>query len=142
MRYPPSGRQLFVELVKPPQQHVDLIRASLAVASEDRDDVNVERTLRILAHIVERSDAAISPHLSHTDRARELVSYLHDVEGFTGERDNYDDPANSLPASGSISAYRIADHALVDSAAHRTAPWLARRAVGAAGTLHGAVRER
>ncbi len=95
MRHSPSGRQLFAELIRQPQEHIDLIQASLAVASEDRDDVNVDRSLRILAHIVERSNAAISPGLSTTDRARELVTYLHDIEGFTGERDNYDDPANS-----------------------------------------------
>lgn len=95
MRHLHPGRQIFIELVRQPEEHIDLIRASLAVACEDRDDVNVEHSLRILDHIVDRISRAIAPGMSLDAQARQVVDYLHHVEGFVGDTNNYDDPSNS-----------------------------------------------
>lgn len=95
MRARHPGRQLFLNLVQRPEEQIDLIQASLAVASEDRDDVNVRHSLEMLDHIVERIGHYIEPDMPLADQARRVVEYLHDVEGFGGDASNYDDPSSS-----------------------------------------------
>jgi regulator of sirC expression with transglutaminase-like and TPR domain len=95
MRHSHPGRQAFIRLIQQSEGQIDLIRAALAVASEDRDDVNVEHSLEILDRIVKRIGQYVEPHLPLADRARQVVEYLHHIEGFAGNASTYNDPASS-----------------------------------------------
>ncbi len=89
------GRRLLLTTVRRSDDHIDLARAALAIAWEDLGDVDVDTCLERLDALVHHTRKHAVLRGSYTAQARQIVDYLHHVEGFTGNVHDYDDPSNS-----------------------------------------------
>jgi regulator of sirC expression with transglutaminase-like and TPR domain len=90
-----QGRHAFIAAVRRLDEEIDLVGAALAIASEDREGVDVERSLRLLEALVERTRRHLASDAPLARRASAVVEYLHGTEGFAGDARTYDDPQNS-----------------------------------------------
>jgi len=85
----------FHALAAIPESQIGLAEGALVVASEVREEVDIERSLEALAEVAERVrplvDAAHTPSAA-VDR---LNHALFELEGFRGNQEQYDDPRNS-----------------------------------------------
>lgn len=87
-----SGRSAFRDALARPANLVD---AALAVAQEDLDLPDTHATLAGIHTIAQRAQKSIGPVAPTLQGAEQLIRHLHGSEGFTGNTDDYDDPANS-----------------------------------------------
>ena len=94
---PPTnpGRQLLLQLVRRRDEQIDLIRAALAIAWEDRGGIDIDHAMRTLDALVFRTGSSLTGGASTVEQAGRVVDYLHRVEGFLGNTVVPDDPANS-----------------------------------------------
>jgi regulator of sirC expression with transglutaminase-like and TPR domain len=97
MGAPNPGRRLLLQTVRRPDSQIDLVRAALAIAWEDRGTIDMDRVLHRLDALVARTRPHVFPDRPTTEQAQQVVEYLHHVEGFVGTPRVYedDDPANS-----------------------------------------------
>lgn len=91
-----NARQHFQRLIRQPESELDLARAALAIAQEDQDSGDLDKSLRELQHIAEQIRAEIDRADTAYDRVRILNHYLFEQLGFHGNETNYHDPANSF----------------------------------------------
>lgn len=89
------GRAAFRRVLHRKRGTVDLIEGALAIAQEDLDLPTVDETRASLERLAARAQEQVGPLEAPLDYAERLVNYLHGMEGFTGDRTTYDDPANS-----------------------------------------------
>lgn len=97
MEAPHPGRRMLLQAVHRPDNQIDLVRAALAIAWEDRGTIDMERVLSRLDGLVVRTRAHVIPDRPTAEQAEQVVEYLHHVEGFSGTARVYEDydPANS-----------------------------------------------
>lgn len=74
---------------------IDLDLAALEIAALDHPGVRLDPYLDTLDALAERADEAAHPALSTLSKANILASVIGDDEGFVGDRDDYDNPANA-----------------------------------------------
>jgi regulator of sirC expression with transglutaminase-like and TPR domain len=93
-------RQRFADLVDGREGEVDLAHAALLISAEENGGVEVERWLAHLDALADelRPRIAALPAGPGSDFARlaELSVFLFAEQGFSGNRDDYYDPANSF----------------------------------------------
>ncbi len=90
-----EARRLFIQDVAHPDEEIDLARAALHIAMEERTDLDVEayvRRLDAMAATVAPDLAAFRSPIDALARLRELFA----EEGFRGNTDDYFDPRNSF----------------------------------------------
>ena len=76
-------------------QDIELDLAALEIAALDHPGVLLDPYLETLDALAERADEAAHSAMSALSKANILASVIGDDEGFAGDRDNYDDPANA-----------------------------------------------
>ena len=90
------GRRLLIQTVRRRDEQIDLVRAALAIAWEDLGATDIEDSFGRLDALVARTRQQLIGQQSLVEQVKEVVDYLHQVEGFSGpEADRYDEPANS-----------------------------------------------
>jgi regulator of sirC expression with transglutaminase-like and TPR domain len=85
----------FQTLAGLPESQLGLAEGALIVAAESRPEIDIESSLAAIAQLVER----IRPHVDAAETPSRMIGALNhaffEVEGFRGNRENYDDPRNS-----------------------------------------------
>lgn len=91
------GRRLLLQTIRRRDDQIDLARAALAIAWEDRGAIDIPDALGRLAALVTGARVHYDQHARVTVQARQLLDYLHYHEGFAGAPAVYEenDPANS-----------------------------------------------
>jgi regulator of sirC expression with transglutaminase-like and TPR domain len=91
-----NSRQLFTEMMQGPENHIDLARAALLIASEEYPGLDI---LRYVAKL-EAMAAAVRAHTPDTEeplsRIEQLNLYMFEERGFRGNSQEYYDPRNSF----------------------------------------------
>jgi regulator of sirC expression with transglutaminase-like and TPR domain len=96
LTHPAFARQRFVEIVRRPDERVDLVEGSLVIALEDDPSVDIDG---YLARVGEWSGAVRERLEGSRDVERIVESInrlLFDEEGFHGEDEDYYDPRSAL----------------------------------------------
>ncbi|MBI4203135.1 MAG: transglutaminase family protein [Chloroflexi bacterium] len=90
-------RRLFTEMVSPPEQEVDLTRAALYIAGEERPRLDVDACLETLDELGYRVKEAVPWKGSPREQLEAFGQYLSSVEGFIGDpEDNLGEGHNYL----------------------------------------------
>ncbi|MBI4312368.1 MAG: transglutaminase family protein [Chloroflexi bacterium] len=87
-------RRLFTELVRGPEEDVDLALAALYIAGEERPDLDVDACLATLDAIAGRVAPALLQDAPPVERLAALGRRLSQSEGFTGDSEGRADPRN------------------------------------------------
>jgi regulator of sirC expression with transglutaminase-like and TPR domain len=74
----------------------DLAPAALAIARVEYPSLDPSRYLHLLDQMGEEATARLGPGGSPDDAVRAFNEYLYDELGFSGNREQYDDPRNSF----------------------------------------------
>ena len=93
--HPAEARRQFVELVQGDVSYDNLARASLLVALEDHPGIDIEQYIRALDDLADRAIRRASPSDPSVFRLGHLHAEMFDVDGYTGDRDNYYDTRNA-----------------------------------------------
>ncbi len=89
-----DARRQFAALVARPDEEIDLAHAALLVGAEEEPRCDTARCLALLEQMGGEARARIA--LQHFAPAAALNQYLFEEQGFTGNRNEYYDPRNSL----------------------------------------------
>lgn len=91
------GRRMLLQTLRGRDDQIDLVRAALAIAWEDRGAIDMDETLWRLDSLVARTRRYVARSAPPDQQARQIVEYLHRSEGFLGTPQVYEDydPANS-----------------------------------------------
>ena len=91
-----NPRESFEQIARRPDAEIDLAEAALLIAAEEYPSLDVGLYLARLDALAE----AVAPRVRAVDDAAERVSrlnhYLFVEQGFSGNRERYDDPRNSF----------------------------------------------
>jgi regulator of sirC expression with transglutaminase-like and TPR domain len=87
---------LAAELVRDPARSVDLAEAALLVAADLRPDVDAAACLARLDALAEAARGRVLAAWSDAARVETLNRFLFEEQGFRGNREEYEDPRNSL----------------------------------------------
>ena len=88
--------ELAATLAADPGRRVDLARAALWLAADFRPETEPEPWLEQLDALAEEARPTVLRAWSDEARVRALNRFLFDERGFTGNREHYEDPRNSL----------------------------------------------
>jgi len=96
LTHPALARQRFREIAELPEQHIDLVEASLVIALEDRPGLEIGHYLDEVGAWsgVVRDRLAGSRDIEHI--VESINRILFDEEGFRGEDEDYYDPRSAL----------------------------------------------
>lgn len=89
-------RDQFAQLVKKPEDRIDLVEAALLIARTAYPEMKSPEYTRLLEAWAGRLRRQTSPYSSAGDVLRELNRMMFEEEGFKGDADNYYDPQNSF----------------------------------------------
>jgi regulator of sirC expression with transglutaminase-like and TPR domain len=89
-------REALADLMRRPQEQVDLAQAALLVACEAYPDLKPDVYTGLLDAMAKRVRASIRPSAGAPKILQALNAYLFDELGFKGNEDNYGDPRNSF----------------------------------------------
>lgn len=89
-------RDRFAQMVKGPEDRIELVEAALLIARTAYPDIKSSDYTRLLEAWGERLRKQTSPYSSAGDILRELNRMMFEDEGFKGDADNYYDPQNSF----------------------------------------------
>jgi len=91
-----NPREAFAEVLRAPDEHIDLARTALLIAAEEYPALAVARYLARLDELAQE----VAPRLGRADTAAQRVAvlnrFLFTERGFAGNREHYDDPRNSF----------------------------------------------
>lgn len=90
-----SAREAFVALASREDEAIDLARAALYVAAEERPDLDIDAYVRRLDALAERVAPSLQAFRSPRDALAEMRA-LFQHEGFRGNTEDYLDPRNSF----------------------------------------------
>ena len=90
----PRGR--FARATGVPEDQVDLCEAALWIAAEEYPSLDVVAYQGRLDRLARSADGPVRAAGDDAERVAALIRHLHEEEGFTGNRENYDDPRNSF----------------------------------------------
>jgi regulator of sirC expression with transglutaminase-like and TPR domain len=91
-----AARQRFARLAASIDDDIDLAEAALWIASEEYPSLDVACYRERLAALAQGAQRRLEGAADPAERARRLNAFLFDEEGFSGNRDHYDDPRNSF----------------------------------------------
>jgi regulator of sirC expression with transglutaminase-like and TPR domain len=94
--HPISTRQLFTEMVRRPEEEIDLDRAALLIAKEEYPALEVEEYLRRLDRMAQEVRRRLEGIRDPLGVIQTMNRYLFEEEGFTGNTEHYYDPRNSF----------------------------------------------
>ena len=86
----------FHTLAAIPESQIGLAEGALVVASEVREEVDVESSLEALAEVAERARPLVDAARTPSAAVETLNHALFELEGFRGNQEQYDDPRNSF----------------------------------------------
>src|SRR5687768_2815278 len=95
MPTPQEARRLFSQLVRLPDQEIDLVEAALPIAARQGSDGHMElclAQLATLAHRVEtllKAQGITNPRQAPRETVRTINQVLFDEEGFAGNEEGY-----------------------------------------------------
>ena len=92
---PEEARQQFLRVARLPDERIDLAEAALWVAAEEYAGLDVAAYRARLDALAETARAAIADAGSAQDRVLALARFVHDEQGFRGNRTDYYDARNS-----------------------------------------------
>jgi len=91
-----NPRDAFAEVLRAPDERIDLARSALLIAAEEYPALDIDRYLARLDELARE----VAPRLGHARTAAERVAvlnrFLFAERGFTGNREHYEDPRNSF----------------------------------------------
>jgi regulator of sirC expression with transglutaminase-like and TPR domain len=91
-----NPRDDFSEMMRAPDERIDLARSALLIAAEEYPALDVGRYLARLDELARE----VAPRLARVDTAADRVAvlnrFLFAERGFAGNREQYDDPRNSF----------------------------------------------
>jgi regulator of sirC expression with transglutaminase-like and TPR domain len=96
MTDPADIRQRFVEMIRRPEDEIDLARSALLVAAENDPTLDVETELARLDAWAEELGRRLEPDWNNLQRLARLRTYMYEDLGFKGDVRGYYSPANSL----------------------------------------------
>jgi regulator of sirC expression with transglutaminase-like and TPR domain len=88
--------RIAASLVQDPERDVDLVEAALLVAADFAPGLDVAAQRERLAALAEAARGPVLATWSDAARIEALNRFLFEREGFSGNRDAYEDPRNSL----------------------------------------------
>ena len=86
----------FQALASLPESQLGLAEGAFVIAAEARSDLDVELGLRALSELVERTRPLVDDADTPSGTVGALNHVLFELEGFRGDREQYDDPRNSF----------------------------------------------
>ena len=93
---PPPCRSAFAELVRRPEESIDVAEAALLIAKEEYPELDVQAYLKRLDAMAEE----VRRHLPVSGQSRQAIDalnrFLFESQGFRGNTENYYDPRNSF----------------------------------------------
>lgn len=89
-------RDRFAAVAQLPDAQIDLAEAALWVAAEEYEDLDVAAYLERIDALAADAAPLVEARVSPVERIAELNSYLFHGRGFTGNREEYQDPRNSF----------------------------------------------
>ncbi|HEY2954765.1 MAG TPA: tetratricopeptide repeat protein [Candidatus Eisenbacteria bacterium] len=96
MKVPDRIRADFVEMVRGPDEALELARVALLVAAESDVDVDIDGELRQLEGWAEELKSRVAPDHNNLQKLARLRSFVFEELGFRGDRKDYYSPSNSL----------------------------------------------
>lgn len=93
---PDTARERFAQAARGSDADIDLARAALWIAAESQPGLDVDRYLKALDELAEAARPLVQARETAGDAARELLRFLCSDRGFTGNRQDYYDPRNSM----------------------------------------------
>jgi regulator of sirC expression with transglutaminase-like and TPR domain len=91
-----NPRESFARIARLPDAAIDLAEAALLIAAEEYPFLDVAGYLARLDALAEAAGPRVREAGSAADRVSRLNHYLFVEQGFTGNRERYDDPRNSF----------------------------------------------
>ena len=91
-----EAREHFTRLIELPDDEIPLAEAALWIAAEARPGLDVPHYLDLLAALARRAGDAMAGARSVPEKVVRLNRSLFVDEGFSGNRDEYEDPRNSF----------------------------------------------
>jgi len=91
-----ADRSAFAEAVSPPDEQIDLARAALLFAAPEYPNLELDRYLTRLDLLAAAAAERLSPALPPEEVVTRLAEFLHEEQGFQGNRADYGDPRNSF----------------------------------------------
>ncbi len=86
----------FHALAELPESQLGLAEGALVLAAEARPDLDIDLSLSALDELVERSRPLIDAANTPSNAVATLNHILFELEGFRGDKEQYDDPRNSF----------------------------------------------
>lgn len=90
-----DARAHFTAVAGLEDNEIQLDRAALLIAAETDDEIDVEHYLQHLDNLAQRFDDAPSSESSFGVSIQRLSAFIHSDEGFRGNVNDYNNPANS-----------------------------------------------
>ncbi|MFI5266498.1 MAG: SirB1 family protein [Chloroflexota bacterium] len=91
-----AGKEQFAQLMRGPDDQLDLGRAALLIAEEEYPDIDVDRYLRRLDELGQQARDRLNPDMSSREAVEVLGQLLARDRGFRGNQDDYYDSRNSF----------------------------------------------
>ena len=91
-----SPRENFIAAIAPHSRDINLARAALYIAAEQEPDLDVVAYLGRIALLSDAARKMLPGRHSVYDAIHTINELMFNVEGFRGNRDNYNDPKNCL----------------------------------------------
>lgn len=91
-----SPDERFSELIRLPDEQIDLIEAALVIAAESYPGLDIEHYLQKFNVIVQNAKTYLKAAQSGKEHAAQLCDFLFVQQGFIGSQKDYYDPRNSF----------------------------------------------
>ena len=88
--------QRFADLMRLPDEQIDLIEAALVIATESYPDLDIETYLQKFAELSQAAQQALQGGKTEKECALQLCDFLFTQQGFVGSHKDYYDPRNSF----------------------------------------------
>jgi len=96
MTEPEGARADFIEMLRRPEEAMELARTALLVAAECDPNVDVDGELLQIRNWAEELNRRIEPDWNNLQKLARLRAFLFEELGFRGDRQDYFSPSNSL----------------------------------------------
>jgi regulator of sirC expression with transglutaminase-like and TPR domain len=91
-----NPRECFARIARLPDEEIDLAEAALLIAAEEYPALDVASHLARLDALADAAGPRVREAEGAADRVSRLNHFLFVDQGFTGNRERYDDPRNSF----------------------------------------------
>jgi len=91
-----NPRDAFAEVLRAPDERIDLARSALLIAAEEYPALDIARYLARLDELAREVAPRLLPARTAAERVAVLNRFLFAERGFAGNREHYEDPRNSF----------------------------------------------